>query len=101
MLPGIYIYVLRPEHLVYVFVLPAGEGSGRDLSARQRHMLIGNSFSVHVVEQLLRPLRPLGECGSEAEAEAVLDGMGLRDGYSLSSSKWCSDCESAACCLTH
>ena len=83
-------------------------GSKR-LSSRQRHMLIGNSFSVFVVEQLLRPLKALGDCVEEEGAKTAMIELGLRDrlndrGDKLATDaakKWCSHCDSAAHCFTH
>ena len=81
------------------------EEKGRWLSSRERHQLIGNSFSVHVVAQLLEPLRALGECAEEQDAAAAVAALKLRgDGGRAggrAAKKWCSECESAACCWVH
>ena len=71
------------------------------LSASQRHALIGNSFCVPVVEQLLQPLAALGAAVTVAGVAAAVDGLRLRAAGSAAARRWCSECESAACVFAH
>lgn len=67
------------------------------LSDDQRHALLGNSFSVPVIRQLLRRLKPLedattAEAQAKAQAELRLLPLG-----SPTAREWCSNCNSRKC----
>ena len=81
--------------------MPRGHTAAPSLSASQRHALIGNSFCVPVVEQLLQPLAGLGAAVTAAGVAAAVDGLRLRAAGSAAARRWCSECESAACVFTH
>lgn len=67
------------------------------LSDDQRHALLGNSFSVPVIRQLLRRLKPLGDATTadargKAQVELRLLPLGSR-----AAREWCSNCNSRKC----
>eukprot|EP01046_Picozoa_sp_COSAG06_P055319 COSAG06_NODE_10137_length_1742_cov_0.953743_2_plen_120_part_00 len=82
-----------------------GERQPALLSDSTRHGLIGNSFSVYVVEQLLSPLRELGSATSATGVKRAIEGLRLRNisvgGGGADARRWCSACESAACIFIH
>ena len=49
------------------------------LSDQERHGLIGNSFSVFVVEQLLSPLRGLANASTPSDVDSAVNALRLRD----------------------
>ena len=96
------LLVLRPVSVQERLMgMPRGHTAAPSLSASVRHALIGNSFCVPVVEQLLQPLAGLGAAVTVAGVAAAVDGLRLRAAGSAAARKWCSECESAACVFAH
>lgn len=97
--------VLQPEEEERLMGMPVGYTAadlhGKPLTNQQRHGLIGNSFSVFVVEQLLSPLRQLAAATSSEGAGQAVAALGLREPGSNAAKRWCSECESAACIFAH
>jgi hypothetical protein len=81
--------------------MPRGHTAAPGLTAAQRHALIGNSFSVPVVKQLLRPMRALGEATTAVAAARAVRQLDLRERGCNAARAWCSECESAACIFVH
>lgn len=70
---------------------------GGMLSDDQRHALLGNSFCVPVVRQLLRRLKPLGDATTaEAQAQAQFE-LRLLPLGNPAAREWCSNCNSRKC----
>lgn len=67
------------------------------LSSSARHRLLGNSFSIPVVEQLLGQLRPLSLAETFSEFRNELDTLQLRHPGSPEAALFCPRCEAANC----
>jgi hypothetical protein len=80
---------------------PRGYTAVEGLTDAARHQLVGNSFSVPVVAQLLAPLRELAEARDDASAAVAVARLQLREAETPAARRWCSLCESAACCFVH
>jgi hypothetical protein len=72
-------------------------GGGGGLSDEQRHALLGNSFSVPVVRQLLRRLKRLASAATEEERVEAVKAMDLLPLGSAVATRWCPDCYSRVC----
>jgi hypothetical protein len=66
-------------------------------SDAERHGLLGNSFSVPVMQQILRRLAPLAAAATRGEKGAAVEALKLRREGTRGALKACSSCMSAAC----
>lgn len=67
------------------------------LTDDRRHALLGNSFSVPVVRQILRRLKPLAEARTKEERGVAVKEMRLLAFGSPVAIRWCSNCGSRVC----
>lgn len=70
------------------------------LTHEQRHELLGNSFSVPVVRQLLKRLKPLAQAQTAVERKETVEGMKLLPLGSAVATRACDACYSRVCVCT-
>lgn len=70
------------------------------LTDAKRHALLGNSFSIPVVRQILRRLKKLAEAKAEEERTQAIAALNLLAVGSAAATRFCSNCSSRVCvCL--